>query len=86
MNNFLAKTLSSINALIAIAIVAASTLSGGTAAVTQGGSGNFLLGAIIGGIIGIVVASLICGTIAFLTLIERHLSVIAAATKQPPRP
>jgi hypothetical protein len=83
MNNFLAKTLSSINALIAVAIVAVSTLSGGTAAVAQGGSANFVVGAIFGAIAGVVVASLICGTIAFLTLIERHLSVIAAATKQP---
>jgi hypothetical protein len=82
VNNFLAKTLSSINALIAIAIVAVSTLSGGTAAATQGGSGSFVVGAILGAVAGIVVASLICGTIAFLTLIERHLSVIAAAPRQ----
>jgi membrane associated rhomboid family serine protease len=82
MNNFLAKTLSSINALIAIVILAFSTLSGATAA-AQGGSGMFIVGAILGAIGGIVVAALICGTIAFLALIERHLSEIAAATRQP---
>lgn len=83
MNNFLAKTLSSINALIAIVILAFSTLSGATAAAAQGGSGMFIVGAILGVIGGIVVAALICGTIAFLALIERHLSEIAAATRQP---
>jgi hypothetical protein len=82
MNNFLAKTLSSINALIAIVILA-FTLSGATAASALGGSSMFLVGAIFGGIAGIVVAALVCGTIAFLALIERHLSEIAAATRQP---
>ena len=81
MNNFLAKTLASINALIAIIILAVSTLSTGAAASAQGGSGMFVVGAMIGAIGGIVLASLICGTIAFLPLIERHLSVLAAATK-----
>jgi hypothetical protein len=79
MNNFLAKTLASINALIAVVILAFCTLSGATAASAQGGSGMFVIGAIV----GIAVAALVCGTIAFLTLIERHLSVIAAATRQP---
>ena len=83
MNNFLAKTLSSINALIAIVILAFFTLSGATGASVQGGSGMFAIGAILGAIAGIVVAALICGTIAFLTLIERHLAEIAAATRQP---
>jgi len=81
MNNFLAKTLASINAIIAVIILAFSTFSAGAAASAQGGSGMFLVGALFGAIGGIVLASLICGTIAFLTLIERHLSVLAAAAK-----
>ncbi|OWK23725.1 hypothetical protein AJ87_29200 [Rhizobium yanglingense] len=85
MNNFLAKTLASINALIAIVILAFITLSGATAASAQGESGMFVIGAIFGAIAGIVVAALVCGTIAFLTLIERHLSVIAAAARQSER-
>ena len=48
MNNFLAKTLASINALIAIIILAVSTLSTGAAASAQGGSGMFVVGAVIG--------------------------------------
>ncbi|TCU10490.1 hypothetical protein [Rhizobium sullae] len=83
MNNFLAKTLASINALIAVVILAFCTLSGATTASAQGGSGMLVIGAIVGAIAGIAVAALVCGTIAFLTLIERHLSVIAAATRQP---
>ncbi|MBB3655433.1 ABC-type multidrug transport system permease subunit [Rhizobium sp. BK650] len=75
MNNFLAKTLSSINALIAIVILAYFTLAGAMY--------MHLIGAILGAIVGIVVAALVCGTIAFLTLIERHLAEIAAATRQP---
>jgi tetrahydromethanopterin S-methyltransferase subunit C len=42
-----------------------------------------VIGLILGAIVGVVAAALICGTIAFLALIERHLAEIAAATRQP---
>lgn len=83
MNNFLAKTLSSINALVAIVILVVATLSGATAASAQGGSGMFVIGAVFGAVAGLIFAALICGTIALLVMIERHLSIIAAATKRP---
>ncbi|MEN3149344.1 hypothetical protein ABCW43_18755 [Neorhizobium sp. IRAMC:178] len=83
MNNFLAKTLSSINALVAIVILVVATLSGATAASAQGGSGMFVIGAVFGAVAGLIFAALICGTIALLVMIERHLSIIAEATKRP---
>lgn len=83
MNNFLAKTLSSINALVAIIILVVTTLTGATAASAQGGSGLFVIGAIFGAVAGLVIAALVCGTIALLVMIERHLSVIADATRKP---
>lgn len=83
MNAFLAKMLSSLNALFAIAIIAISAITAGEAASSYGSSIPFAFGAIIGAIAGLIFASLVCGTIAFLVLIERHLSEIAAATRQP---
>ncbi len=81
MNNFLFKALASINAILAVIILAGSTISAGAAAAAQGGPGMFVIGALFGAIGGIIAASLVCGTIAFLTLVERHLSVLAAAAK-----
>jgi tetrahydromethanopterin S-methyltransferase subunit C len=77
MNNFLAKTLTSINALIAVVIFAYFTLLGPIL------TGMPIIGLVLGAIVGVIVAALVCGTIAFLALIERHLAEIAAATRQP---
>ncbi|MBW6422658.1 hypothetical protein KX729_14460 [Rhizobium sp. XQZ8] len=80
MNNFLAKTLASINAVVAIIIIALATFSGTEMVSAQGGSS--LAGAILGGVVGLIVAALVCGTIALLVMIERHLGVIAASVKK----
>ncbi|WP_027488577.1 hypothetical protein [Allorhizobium undicola] len=84
MNRFLARTLSTLNILFALVIIVVGAMTGGA-----GGSayyyydGNFSIpGAIFGAIGGAVVAALICGTIAFLTLIERHLSILADAARR----
>ncbi|MDQ0454851.1 hypothetical protein [Rhizobium paknamense] len=84
MNRFLARTLSALNVLLALIIIAVATASGAT------GNGHYYYfdgqisvpGAIFGAIAGIFLAALVCGTIAFLTLIERHLSVLAEAVKR----
>ncbi|OLP44569.1 hypothetical protein [Rhizobium oryziradicis] len=85
MNLFLARTLSTLNAVFALLIIVIATASGATGGsyyYYYGGSGISLTGAIFGGLGGVLIAALICGTIAFLTLIERHLSVLAEAAKR----
>jgi hypothetical protein len=83
MNRFLAKTLSTLNAVFALLIIVIATASGATGGGYYYYSGAISLpGAIFGGLGGILIAALICGTIAFLTLIERHLSVLADAAKR----
>jgi len=84
MNRFLARTLSTLNILVALVIIAVTTASGAS------GNGHYYYydgqisvpGAIFGAIAGIFIAAIVCGTIAFLTLIERHLSVLAEAAKR----
>lgn len=82
MNRFLARTLSTLNAVFALLIIVIATASGAT-----GGGYYFtgeisIPGAILGGLGGVLVAALVCGAIAFLTLIERHLSILADAVKR----
>lgn len=83
MNRFLARTLSTLNAVFALLIIVIATASGATGgSYYYYGSGISLTGAIFGDLGGVLLAALICGTIAFLTLIERHLSVLAEAAKR----
>ncbi|WP_336741298.1 hypothetical protein [Aureimonas altamirensis] len=77
MNRLLANTLSAMNGFIAIVIVVAFGVSGWN---TIGGN---TIGMIFGVLIGIGVAGLVCGVVAYLTLIERHLRVIASGCKVP---
>ncbi|MFN3506222.1 MAG: hypothetical protein ACK4ZU_02015 [Allorhizobium sp.] len=79
MNRFLASTLSTINLLLALAIIVCAMVLGGT----YGQAAGQLSGAglLIGLVCGLIVAATICGLIAFLTLIERHLSFIAEANE-----
>lgn len=74
MNRMLASTLAAVNVLCAFLIIAAFTIGGFGAAASQGAPS--LLGLAIGFIVGLLVASLICGTIAFIVLIERHLAFL----------
>jgi membrane associated rhomboid family serine protease len=82
MNRFLARTLSTLNAVFALLIIVIATASGATGGGYYFTGSLSLTGAIFGGLGGVLVAALICGTIAFLTLIERHLSVLAEAAKR----
>ncbi|MET3662504.1 hypothetical protein [Aquamicrobium ahrensii] len=72
MNRFLAETLSLLNAIIAVLIVVAGVGVGYQA------TGGAISGMFAGAVAGALVAELACGTIAYLVLIERHLSKIAS--------
>ena len=71
MNRLLATTLSALNGLLAGLIVVFGAIVGYSV------SGGVIGGAIVGAFGGFVLASLSCGAIALLTLIERHLAQIA---------
>lgn len=75
MNRILASTLSALNLIYALLIILAGMGIGSTMAV-QGGAPSGI-GMILGAVVGILVASIVCGLVAFLTLIERHLSHLA---------
>jgi phage-related minor tail protein len=74
MNRFLFDTLTFINGFLAVIIIAGFTLQGWVNPYMQGAK---VLGVIIGLLAGIAVAAVVCGTIAFLALIERHMRTIA---------
>jgi hypothetical protein len=83
MNSFLAKSLASINVVLAVLIFVVMTISGATTGMNYGGAGMLVVGTVFGGVCGLVIASLVCGTIAVLTLVERHLNAISHSLKQP---
>lgn len=74
MNRILANLLSTLNALFALFIVCAGVIYGATFGQAEGVISIF--GAILGGLAGLVVAAGVCGLIAFLALIEGHLSFL----------
>lgn len=69
MNRFLADTLNVLNAFAAIVIIFGSVLAG----LNSAGVG----GAILLGLLGVVISGMFCGTISLLVLIEKHLRKIA---------
>jgi len=75
MNRFLAETLSVLNISIAFVIVACGVYLGYSN--PYGG----VLSLIIGTALGVLVAALACGLIAYLALIEDHLARIAGETR-----
>lgn len=74
MNRSLVNTLSAINAILAVAIILIFALGGG---VLLGNSGG-----LIGLALGFVVAAILCGGLAALCLIEKHLRVLADDLRQ----
>lgn len=74
MNKMLANLLSTLNALFALFIVLAGIIYGATIGQAEGSLS--IPGAIFGGLAGMVVAASFCGLIAFLALIEGHLSFL----------
>ncbi|MDZ5448263.1 hypothetical protein [Labrys sp. ZIDIC5] len=75
MNRMLASALSLLNGLIALLLVLAFGLIGWTWPSFGDAHG---LGLAIGLVAGIVTATLACGTIAILSLIEKHLRTLVA--------
>ncbi|MDF1599727.1 hypothetical protein PZ895_08045 [Mesorhizobium sp. YIM 152430] len=80
MNRLLAETLTALNGLIAIAIIAAGVVIGYR---LFNGSP---FGVFFGGAVGVLVAALACGMIAYVALIERHLSKLAGAQRPASAP
>lgn len=76
MNRALAETLTLLNGLIAVVIVAGGLFLGYRVA------GGFGFAFIVGGVAGLIVAALACGTLAYLALIERHLARIAGSPRE----
>lgn len=74
LSRFLFDTLTFLNGFIAVAIIALSTVAGWSYPIFRAAPP---LGLLLGALVGVVFAALICGTIAFLALIERHLRTIA---------
>ena len=69
MNRFLAGTLNILNAFAAIIIISGFALAG----LNSAGA----VGAILLGVVGIVIAGMFCGIISILVLIENHLRKIS---------
>lgn len=76
MNVILIRILSTMNGALAFIIIFACTLAGFS--IVYSSTILSIIGGIFGALIGLLIAAVICGLIAFLTLIEHHLSVIAA--------
>lgn len=74
MNRMLANALSGINIIIAAVIILVSAAAS-YIALLQVGIGS--LGIIIGLVIGVMIAVITCGFIAYISLIEQHLRKIA---------
>ena len=73
MNRVLADTLAFFNAFIAIVLFAACAFLG-FRLITFAGPG---VGLVIGALGGLALSAFICGTIAFVALIESHLRTLA---------
>lgn len=75
MNRFLAQSLSIINGLVAILIIVGFTLAGRHFGMTAPG-----MGMMFGAIVGVIVAAFVCGLVAYMALIERHLAQMARSS------
>lgn len=75
MNRMLADLLSTLNLLLALVIIVAGAALGFRWAVATGD--NLTFGTGMGFVLGIIAAAAICGILAALILVERHLRLIA---------
>ncbi len=76
MNSILIDVLSFINGLLAAVIIGFCAVYGLVIAESDASLEN-LFGLLFGGIVGVVTAAVICGLVAALIQIERHLRVLA---------
>ena len=76
MNRFIFDTLAFLNGLLALLTIAACTFIGYNSLLLASARP---LGALLGFVVGIVASAVLCGTIAFMALIEQHLRAIAEA-------
>ena len=74
-SRFLAELLEAVNPALAVLIVAGGGYLGYRWA--DGINENLTFGAGIGAVAGLIVAALVCGLIANLSLIEQHLALMA---------
>lgn len=77
MNRFIFDTLAFLNGLLAIIAIGVFTFAGYNNLYMASARP---LGALLGLGVGIAVAAVLCGAIAFMALIEQHLRTIAEAT------
>ena len=75
MNRILAETLTLLNGLIAVVIILIGLFVGYRL------WGGTMIATLLGGVAGFILASLSCGALAYLALIERHLSKIAGSRR-----
>ena len=80
MNRFLFDTLTFLNGFIAVVII---VISAGAGWFNPYFESTQVVGVVLGALAGITTAALICGTIAFLALIERHMRTIAERAPSP---
>ncbi|MDB5537517.1 MAG: hypothetical protein JWP26_126 [Devosia sp.] len=80
MNRLIFDTLAFLNAFIAVLLIGVCALAGWNAPLF------FMakpLGLIVGGGVGLVAAAVVCGSLAFFALVERHLRTIAEGQSAP---
>ena len=79
MNRFFIDALSLINSFLAVVIIGICALAGLSAPMLRSSQP---MGLVLGILIGIAIAALVCGTLAFFALMERHLRTIAEGAQR----
>lgn len=74
MNRLLFDTLTFLNAFIAILAIVACAFVGWNMPAFAGAK---IIGLVMGGGIGLVLSAIVCGTLAYFALMERHMRTIA---------
>ena len=83
MNRTLIGALDTVNNLLALLIIIVCTVAGFVSPMAGGGGGNVVMG-LIGLIGGTVLAAIVCGLLAILIEVEKHLRKLATQHEKPP--
>lgn len=78
MNRILFETMTFLNGFIALAIIVGGAFAGGT--MLEMGRPS-ALGMVLGAGAGFICAALLCGTIAYFALMERHMRQISTSLR-----